>query len=401
MTHLENQYSIKHRPLKLEDLVGQDRTVRQCRSLLETGIPSCILISGKTGTGKTTQARILANAINSNGLDIHEYNVSDKRKIEDVRDIINILQYKPLSNDKHIIILDEVHQMQKQAASALLKPLEEKSAIWILCTDQPATLMETIRNRCYSLPLEEISQASLLDLLKKVKNKELKAIIEETGVKIGNDEDKAILTDNISKALLIIAETSSNCPRQALQTLQSYIVSLRDVLSQYKINKELDPTFLSAELDKLASQQHTAQLLNIETLTAFCTKLVGYFILSNIPSLSTSDSLERVKKYLSYSLQITAENAFGIVRFSPKAIEVVLEVLVGNKKEPSGSDYLAKSILKFLLTNLNKVPSQEEELSILTSLALLHKTLLRLQIDISIPSFDVAEFVKARMLSLV
>ena len=161
-----DQFSIKYRPQTLEDIVGQTRVVRDCRNILQNKKNiSSFLLSGKTGTGKTTLARILANSLNPDGLDVYEYNVSDKRKIEDVREIIDKLQYRPLSNEKHVFILDEVHQMQKQSASALLKLLEDPSnnAVWILCTDQPSLLLQTIRDRCYLLTLEEI-KTDLVDI---------------------------------------------------------------------------------------------------------------------------------------------------------------------------------------------------------------------------------------------
>ena len=119
------QLSVKYRPKSLKTFVGQDAAKSVVESLLAKGWPGAVLISGSTGSGKTTLARIIAKELESQNC-CEEINIGDSRGIDDIRQLAEKAKLAPFASSKYrIFILDEVHMLTSTAASALLKVLEE------------------------------------------------------------------------------------------------------------------------------------------------------------------------------------------------------------------------------------------------------------------------------------
>ncbi len=216
-----NSFSLEYRPHKLEDLIGQESTVRIVSGMFaRKKIARSILIHGEPGTGKTTLARIIALYANclgdhppcgscsscvrgvENHPDVHEINMGDKTGVDYMRELTSTASYQPQSNFR-IFLLDEIHAATKNAFSTLLKPLEEPPphTIWILITTEPEKLLDTIYSRCLKLPMRAVPPEDTVKLLSRVCKKE--------HVKI----DKNVLLE--------IAQMCNGQPRDSLQGLEA------------------------------------------------------------------------------------------------------------------------------------------------------------------------------------
>ncbi len=174
------------RPQTFEDVVGQTHIIQTLRNALAAGrIAHAYLFAGPRGTGKTTIARILARAVNctapdpadrpcgechacrslaeGRSLDLIEIDAASHTSVDNVRDLIEKVQFAPTETRYKVYIIDEVHMLSTSAFNALLKTLEEPPphALFFLATTESHKIPATILSRCqrftfYRIPLGEM-----------------------------------------------------------------------------------------------------------------------------------------------------------------------------------------------------------------------------------------------------
>ena len=196
----DNQYVVlarKYRPQNFDDLVGQDALVQTLTNAINNNrLHHAYILTGIRGVGKTTTARIIAKALNCTGLDgkggptvhpcgvcenckaitagrhidVMELDAASRTGIDDIREILDGVRYKPTNARYKIYIIDEVHMLSKSAFNALLKTLEEPPSHvkFIFATTEIRKVPVTILSRCQRFDLQRISVDDLVGLFKKI-----------------------------------------------------------------------------------------------------------------------------------------------------------------------------------------------------------------------------------------
>lgn len=223
----------KYRPKTLDDLMGNENLISELKSLLSepSKMPHAYLLAGATGCGKTTIARIIKNALNVSDHDYSEINASDFRGIDTIRDLIKNSQYMPMNSPYRIYLLDEAHQLSKDAQNALLKPLEDTPVhvIFILCTTEPEKLLKTIQGRCQNFTVKTLSDSEMKKLLKQIARKE--------GESLELDVLEQIVMDSNGhprNAINVLEKVLSVEPEQRLESAQTTALEMSQSLELCK-----------------------------------------------------------------------------------------------------------------------------------------------------------------------
>ena len=186
----------KYRPQNFRDIIGQEHVIQTLTNEISSGMIShAYLFSGPKGSGKTTIARLLAKAVNcetkgsfepcnkcpscleivkGNSIDLIEIDAASHRGIDDIRELRKGIRFAPVKSKYKVFIIDECHQLSKDAANALLKTLEEPPphAIFILATTEAHKMIPTIISRCQRFDFRRIQISEIIRKLEFISQKE-------------------------------------------------------------------------------------------------------------------------------------------------------------------------------------------------------------------------------------
>ncbi len=180
-------WDTRYRPLVFSDVLGQQGTVQVLRARLanDTALDTSYLFSGASGQGKTTLGRILARALLCTHLDkslpdpcnacpncvacledtssaFVEKDAANQGTTEHIRKIVEDLPFAVFGARKRVYLFDECHRMSLAAQDGLLKPIEEKQLVSILCTTEPEKVRHAIRARCEEYAIRRITREDIL-----------------------------------------------------------------------------------------------------------------------------------------------------------------------------------------------------------------------------------------------
>ena len=182
----------KYRPNDFDDVRGRDAIVRTLKNqIISDRIGHSYLFCGTRGTGKTTIARIFARAVNCENqrdgnpcgecptcraiaaeanLNVTELDAASNNSVDDIRNIVEQVEYSPTQGRFRVFIIDEVHMLSNAAFNALLKTLEEPPSyvIFILATTEPNKLPVTILSRCQRYDFGRLSSEIIEGRLREV-----------------------------------------------------------------------------------------------------------------------------------------------------------------------------------------------------------------------------------------
>ena len=204
----------KYRPRTFDQMVGQEAVVRALSSALSTGrLHHAYLFTGTRGIGKTTVSRILAKSLNCTGedgqggvtaqpcgrcsacreidadryVDYVELDAASNRSIDEIRDLMERAAYKPTVGRYKVFMIDEAHQLTKDAFNALLKTLEEPPDYlkFVLATTDPDKMLPTVLSRCLQFNLRPMAPDTVQEHLAHVLQAEGIAYEEEALAVLG------------------------------------------------------------------------------------------------------------------------------------------------------------------------------------------------------------------------
>jgi len=285
----------KYRPGSFDDLVGQKHVVKTLRNaIINDRIAHAYLFAGPRGTGKTSTAKVFAQALNCvNGptvspcgecpvcrkiqsgqsIDVIEIDAASNRGIDEIRDLREKVKFYPSEGQYKVYIIDEVHMLTKGAFNALLKTLEEPpdNVVFVLATTEPHKVIETILSRCQRFDFSLLTTGEIRE--------RLEFICQQEGVKFN------------AEALNIIAEASHGGLRDA--------ISLLDQAISYT-NAELNPEGIQdmlGKVDKKVLIEFTGHIINNNTSAAL--EMVNNLInRGNGISMFVNDLVEYLRQLL-------------------------------------------------------------------------------------------------------
>ena len=247
----------KFRPLKFDEIVGQEHIVRTLKNeLINDRVGHAYLFNGGRGTGKTSAAKILARAVNclnpkdgepcnecavckaaleGSLTDIVEMDAASNNSVEDVRAIRDEVNFLPTVAKYRVYIIDEVHMLSTGAFNALLKTLEEPPAHvkFILATTEPQKLPATILSRCQRFDFKKISNDNI--------EKRLNFVCEQSNIDITPEAKKliAILAEGAMRDALSILERCMQEEGKITEDLVKELVGIPKTESVNKITKSI------------------------------------------------------------------------------------------------------------------------------------------------------------------
>src|SRR5262245_17805001 len=186
----------RYRSRDFDEIIGQEPIAITLQNAIKTNRTAhAYLFSGTRGVGKTSMARIFAKALNAtpdlkeqdavaeailrgDDLDVIEIDGASYRGVNEARELIAGAGLSPARSPYKIYIIDEVHQLTKDAFNALLKTMEEPPAHvkFILCTTEPQKVPATIQSRCQRFDFRPIPSSKIAEQLKRIlKDEDIKA----------------------------------------------------------------------------------------------------------------------------------------------------------------------------------------------------------------------------------
>jgi len=330
----------KYRPSNFEELVGQESIAQTLSLALDTNrLSHAYLFSGLRGSGKTSTARIFAKALicekgisshpcgecqncqmasHNSHVDIIEMDGASSRKIDDIRDLIEQIKYKPTIARFKIFIIDEVHMLTKEAFNALLKTLEEPPSYvkFILATTDPLKLPATILSRTQHFRFKRIATKKIVEHLIHILNLEQIAFEKE--------------------ALEILARSGQGSLRDTLTLLEQAIVFSKnyvDVASVTDMLGLVDPKFLEDIFQSIFAKEHTKLIEYVKELEEYEAEMVideliiylkeQMYMQNPLFSTLMLDRFFRILSDAKSLLQINADGSFVLSLIFFKMVEAL------------------------------------------------------------------------------
>ncbi len=373
---------LKYRPLKFSELIGQDLMSKTIQNAIEMNrIANAYLLTGVRGVGKTTTARIIAKSLNclniteqdnnepcgvcdnckaiteSRSVDVYEMDAASRTGIADIRELIEGVQYSPVSSKYKVYIIDEVHMLSTAAFNGLLKTLEEPPphVKFIFATTEVRKIPTTILSRCQRYDLKRVEPDDLVIFLKSICEKE--TVEFEEG------------------ALKIIARAADGSVRDGLSILDQSIAFSGKHISEEQVKEMIglnDPTKILELIKFITAGQTQKSLEKINELydNGADPSMIVKDLIETVHSLTmiNIDAAEGVKSSLTDSEYNAVQEVAGNLDVS--TLSMIWQMLNKGLHEvtDSFSPITSLEMLIIRIIYLNDIPKPNELISELNNM---------------------------------
>ena len=370
----------KYRPTTFSGLIGQDVLVRTLTNAFQSGrLAHAFILTGVRGVGKTTTARIVARALNCIGpngdgdpttepcgvcthctsiaedrhVDVLEMDAASRTGVDDIRELIEGVRYRPTSARYKVYIIDEVHMLSKNAFNALLKTLEEppEHVKFIFATTEIRKVPITVLSRCQRFDLNRVDIDELSGHFTNIVTKEGAAISETALHLIARASD-----GSVRDGLSLLDQAISQAEGEITEPQVREMLGLADRAQTFELLEAVLSGAISAALTQLDHQYKegadpVALFEDLLEITHFLTRIKvvpGTEDRPGVPEIERTRGKEMASKLsmasLARSWQILLKG-LGEVRVAPspkQAAEMVLVRLAYTSELPTPDETIRK-----------------------------------------------------------
>ncbi|MGH1428435.1 MAG: DNA polymerase III subunit gamma/tau [Arenicella sp.] len=315
----------KWRPKIFTEVMGQSHVVKALSNALNSGrVHHAFLFTGTRGVGKTTLARIFAKSLNCEQgmsatpcgecsicvnvdqgrfIDLIEVDAASRTGIDDMRELLDNIQYAPTQGRYKVYLIDEIHMLSKSSFNALLKTLEEppEHVKFLFATTDPQKLPVTVLSRCLQFNLKALQPNEIAEQISTILTAE-NIPFDESGVQLISRAADGSLRDALSLLEQGIAQGGGNVEEESIRSMlgtvkAEHMDNVLNAILQHDIPKALSTinsmasyaADFNAAINQLLVELHTIALAQVAT---------------DALSYKVTD----VEKYLNYAQQISPED---------------------------------------------------------------------------------------------
>ncbi|MGS0727224.1 DNA polymerase III subunit gamma/tau, partial [Shewanella sp. 0m-11] len=253
----------KWRPATFEQMVGQSHVLHALtNALTQQRLHHAYLFSGTRGVGKTSLARLFAKGLNCEQgvtatpcgkcsacveiaegrfVDLIEVDAASRTKVDDTRELLDNVQYRPSRGRYKVYLIDEVHMLSRSSFNALLKTLEEppEHVKFLLATTDPQRLPVTVLSRCLQFNLKSLTQDEIATQLKHILTQE-QLSFEDAALTLLAKAANGSMRDALSLTDQAIAFGAGQVKLEQVQTMlgsidEKHVLALLEALAKADI----------------------------------------------------------------------------------------------------------------------------------------------------------------------
>tara|TARA_B100001029_G_scaffold6843_1_gene4830 strand:- start:9654 stop:11225 length:1572 start_codon:yes stop_codon:yes gene_type:complete len=374
----------KYRPNSFSEVIGQENAVIALRNIIKNqSFHNGYIFSGTRGVGKTTLGRLFAKALNcinydakkgetcnvcnnckeiqkNSHLDLIEIDAASRTGVDDMRELLDSVQYRPSQGKYKVYLIDEVHMLSPQSFNAMLKTLEEPPGhvIFMLATTEANKIPKTIVSRCLQFNLKLVSDELIAGNLKRVFINE-EVTTDDKSIDLLVELAKGSVRDSLTLADQAISHCDGNLTEPEISKLHGVLDissttklfeaifsnSVDGVVNEIKRYKSLDVNY-DILFDRALSFLHTNMVDNVlsdEESNQDLHLYYQFFTNGLIDAKQTGNKRDcfdiAVLRCLTF-----AEQSENKVKKKPKLVKKIEPKLTATKKEPQKKESLEKPI---------------------------------------------------------